>query len=523
MCKFVETFDTTLRDGAQAHGISLSVADKLSIAALLDDLGVTYIEGGNPAASAKELAFFEKIKEHNLKNSILVAFGSTRRKNILPQDDKNIKALLKADTCTVAIFGKCWDLHVAEILKTTQEENEAMIKSTIEYLISKGKKVIFDAEHFFDGYKSNKKMALSVIKTASLAGAFKIVLCDTNGGCFPNEICDITKEVSKTTEIPLGIHCHNDCGLAVANSLSAADAGALHVQGTFLGFGERAGNACLSTLIPDMQIKQGYKLIKDENLCKITNTARAIAEICNIHLSGGKPYVGRGAFAHKAGMHSDGVLKNSKAYEHIDPSLVGNERILLVSDIAGKGVILHEARSVLDSHDKNSRDILTLSNQIKELEHFGYQFEGAKASLELLALKITGKYKSFFELINYEITAKNSHNRVQNTTASIQIKVKNRSKTIAHEGNGPVNALDSALRKALNAFYPSLCEVHLTDYKVRVIDSSAATGAKVRVLITSSNGQKSWSTVGVSTDIIEASLKALIDSMEYILMTENKH
>lgn len=517
----ITVFDSTLRDGAQAEGVSFSVEDKIKIVKALDKLGLDYIEAGNPGSNPKDMEFFERIKDVKLRSTKIAAFGSTRRRNISPAEDGNIQALLSAGTDVVAIFGKSWDFHVTDIIGATLRENLEMIYDTIAYLKEQGKTVVFDCEHFFDGYKENSEYALKTIESAVQAGVDCVCLCDTNGGTFPTEIYDITKKVVDTFDVSVGIHAHNDCGMAVANSIMAIEAGATHLQGTFTGFGERCGNADLSTLIANLQIKKGYDCIPKENMSELMHTARAVSETANLQLSIRQPYVGKCAFAHKGGMHVDGVLKNPRSFEHIDPSLVGNERQFLTSEVSGRTAILSMIQKIAPGVEKNSPETTAVIDKLKELEYEGYQFEGAEGGFELLVRKTLGKYKPFFELENFKIVTENPATSDDNTaSAMIKVKVDDKYEITAAEGEGPVNALDKALRKALEVFYPTLSSVHLTDYKVRVLDSTSATASKVRVLIESGDGTESWTTVGVSKDIIEASRKALVDSIEYKLIKE---
>lgn len=521
MGKKITVFDSTLRDGAQGEGISFSKEDKLAIVGALDELGIDYIEAGNPFSNPKDMEFFEHFNNVSLKHSKLVAFGSTRRKDCCAKDDKNIAALLSANTPAVAIFGKCWYLHVTEILKTDGQTNYDMISDTISYLKSKGKEVFFDAEHFFDGYKDNREYALGALKAACTAGADCLVLCDTNGGSFPDEIEGIIKDVAKNINCSIGIHAHNDKGMAVANSCVAVMSGAEHVQGTYLGYGERCGNANLSTIIPNLQLAKGYNLIASENMNKVTPTARIIAEISNISVKSNEPYVGNSAFAHKAGMHADGVLKLPKSFEHINPELVGNERRILMSEITGRGAVLEKIHKIDSSIEKSSPETSEILSELKELESKGYQFEGADSSFEILIRKHIGRYKKFFELLTYKILGgRPSLDDNTSATAIVKVKVGEQTQVMAAEGNGPINALDKALRHALEVFYPMLKQVHLTDYKVRVMDSKSATASTVRVLITSTDGKKVWSTVGVSGDVVEASCLALTESIEYKLIKD---
>ena len=509
--------DSTLRDGAQGEGISFSVEDKLAIVKALDAVGITYIEAGNPGSNPKDLEFFRRAGELKLKNSEIVAFGSTRRKDISVHDDQNLKALLSAGTDTVAVFGKCSLLHIREVLGTTPDENRAMICDTVSFLKGSGKTVIFDAEHFFDGYKEDARTAMDALSAAKDGGADIICLCDTNGGSFPDELHTITGAVAKALEMPVGIHCHNDTGMAVANSIMAVKAGAVHIQGTFLGFGERTGNASLSIIIPNIQLKLGIRLISDDGMRLLTPTALSVAETANINMRGNEPYIGRSAFAHKAGMHADGVLKAPQSFEHINPQDVGNERRFLISEITGRTALLEKLRGTFPELKKNSPELGLILCKIKEKEHEGYQYEGAEGSFTLIVLEQLGRYKPFFELVHYKIIGEHPHAPGLSATALIKVSVSGQTQIAVVEGNGPVNALDMALRRALEVFYPVLGSVRLIDYKVRVMDSRDATGAAVRVLITSTDGKRTWTTVGVSSDIIEASFIALTDSIEYIL------
>lgn len=521
MANKIFILDSTLRDGAQSQGISFSVEDKLKITQCLDNLGVAYIEAGNPGSNPKDMEFFKRLRECNLKSAKVVAFGSTRRAGIKIEQDDNIKSLLEAGTETVAIFGKAWDFHVREIIRTELSENIKMIKDTVAYLKSKGKEVIFDAEHFFDGYKANRDYAVDVLKAAKEAGADWLVLCDTNGGTFPGTVYEVTKSLNEVFSGSLGIHCHNDTGMAVANSIMAVEAGATQVQGTMIGFGERCGNANLSTIIANLQLKLDYEVIKEDSFSSLTTVARYIAEISNIILEENMPYVGNGAFAHKGGMHIDGVCKAPNSFEHIDPSKVGNSRRLLISEVSGKSTILKEMKKIFPSLAKDSAEVQVITDRLKQLEHEGYQFEGAEGTIELVMRKVIGKYKPFFQLNHFKTMGEQpSANGEFSSTAIINISVDGTSEITAAGGDGPVNALDKALRKALEVFYPQLKSVRLIDYKVRVLDTESATGAKVRVLIESTDGRESWSTVGVSRDIIQASWIALVDSIEYKLIKD---
>lgn len=514
-------YDSTLRDGAQAQGISFTVEDKLKIVEKLDRLGVSYIEAGNPGSNPKDLEFFERIKKIKFKNAKVIAFGSTRRVNTPVEEDANIKSLLIAGTNSIAIFGKCWDLHVDIVLRTTLEENLKMIYDTVKFFKNKDKEVVFDAELFFEGYRANPDYAMKTLKAAYDAGADSICICETTGGSIPSEIFEVTSRVVKEFNIPIGIHCHNDSGMAVANSIMAVKAGATQVQGTINGYGERIGNANLCTIIPNLQLKMGYACIPQENLNMITGVARFVSEIANISLDDRSPYVGRCAFAHKAGMHSDAVSKDPKTYEQVEPDSVGNERIFLMSEVAGRSAVLSTINGVDATITKDSPETRIILEKLKEMEHEGYQYEGAESSFELLIRKVLGLYQPFFELREFKVIVNEPSLEGINSSAMIKIKVDGQDEITAAEGDGPVNALDQAVRKALERFYPTIKEMKLTDYKVRVLDSTSATAAKVRVLIESTDGDEIWTTIGVSTDIIDASWKALVDSIEYKLIKEN--
>ncbi|MGM0432776.1 MAG: citramalate synthase [Spirochaetota bacterium] len=517
-------FDSTLRDGAQGEGISFSVHDKMNILRALDEIGITYVEAGNPGSNPKDLDFFRKASQLDLKHVKLAAFGSTRRHSSRVEDDRNVVSLLSANTPVVVIFGKSWDFHVTDIIRTHLDENLAMIEETIAYFVEQGKEVLFDAEHFYDGYKHNPEYALKTLEAATRGGAQTLVLCETNGGALPMEVYKITRSVQERfPKSKLGIHTHNDGGMAEANSIMAVEAGAVHVQGTFVGFGERCGNANLSTLIPALETKMQLKALPEGKLELLTGTARCIAEIANVRIPAGMPYVGKSAFAHKGGMHIDGVSKNALSFEHIDPSSIGNERRLLMSEVAGRSMLLQRIQNVSPELTKDSQETKEIIQKLKELEMEGYQFEGAESSFELVIRKQLGKHRPFFELEHFKILGDQpSENQELSSSAMIKIKVDGTEEITAAEGDGPVNALDRALRKAVEVFYPVLKQVSLTDYKVRVLDSRQASAARVRVLIESSDGVNTWTTVGVSTDIIQASWLALVDSIEYRLIQEDK-
>ncbi|OPL08755.1 MAG: transferase [delta proteobacterium ML8_F1] len=515
----IKIFDSTLRDGAQGEGISFSVTDKLKIVKVLDDLGIHYIESGNPGSNEKDRIFFKEVKKMTLKQARLVAFGSTRRKGIEACEDDNVLALLEAQTEVVCIFGKSWDLHVEEILKTSLEENLRMIEDTVAFFKEKGREVVFDAEHFFDGYKANPGYAIKTLESAREAGADVLVLCDTNGGTYPTEIQEIVLAVGKIAGTTLGIHVHDDMGLAVANSLLAVEAGATHVQGTLTGFGERCGNANLSAIIPNLQLKRGFEVLTEAQLENLARSAREVNNIANIPLSNQLPYVGRSAFSHKGGMHIDGVAKVARSFEHVDPDAVGNRRRYLMSEMSGKTSVFSVIQRVDPRVRRDSETASRVLDKLKELEYEGYQFEGAESSFELIVRKLLGVYKPAFEIAYFKTIDETAASDLS-ASSIIKIRVKGSEEITAAQGNGPVNAMDLALRKALLKFYPCLDKMKLKDYKVRVLDGDNTTAAKVRVLIESTNGKETWGTVGVSTNIMEASLKALVDSIEYNLLKE---
>lgn len=518
----VEIYDTTLRDGSQSERISFSVEDKVRIAERLDDLGVTYIEGGWPGSNPKDIRFFEKIKDLELENAKIVAFGSTKKAGTSSEEDLSLQALIEAGTQVVCIFGKSWDLHVRDALNVSLEENLEMIDDSVSYLKSKGLMTIYDAEHFFDAYKANPDYALETLKHAEKAGANRIVLCDTNGGCMPNEIEHILGVVKERIKTPLGIHAHNDTDVAVANSLVAVRMGTTHVQGTINGYGERSGNANLCSLIPNLKLKLGVDCITDEQLKKLTEVSRFVSELANQSQRNNLPYVGASAFAHKGGVHIDAVQKNPQTYEHIKPNLVGNTRRILISELSGRSSIISKSKEYGLDLKKDTKETKKIIDTVKALEAEGYQFEGAEASFELLVRKILQPREDYFELEGFRTIVEMQKDGRMLAEATTRLKVGGEEKYTAAEGNGPVNALDKALRKALERFYPELKDMHLTDYKVRVLDERDGTAAKVRVLIESSDKSGSWGTVGVSENIIEASWKALRDSIEYKLLKNHK-
>jgi 2-isopropylmalate synthase len=516
----VVAYDSTLRDGAQAQGVSFTVEDKLKIVQRLDELGIGYIEAGNPGSNPKDLEFFEQVNALKLKHSKIIAFGSTRKPNIHAVADNNLQSLLLAKTEAVAIFGKSWDYQVTDILRTTLDENLNMIADSVAFLVSQGKEVVFDAEHFFDGYKANADYAMKTLQAAADAGASVLCLCDTNGGTFPNEVSEITKKVVARFRVQVGIHCHNDCEMAVANSIAAVQAGAVQVQGTINGIGERCGNANLCSIIPNLQLKLGLSCIPQSNMAELTTAARFVSEIANMTFNDKAPYVGNDAFSHKGGMHIDAVSKNPISYEHINPEQIGNVRHILVSEVAGRSALLAKINAVDPALNKDSPETKRILEHLKSLEHEGYQFESAESSFELLVMRLLGKHQPFFTLKEYEVSTNASSGDGVSSVATIRIAVNDQEESTAAEGDGPVNALDKAVRKALERFYPAIKDVKLIDYKVRVLDSDQATAAKVRVLIESADQHKSWTTVGVSTDIIDASWRAMLDAIEYKLMRD---
>ena len=516
----IDLLDSTLRDGAQSGGIAFSVEDKLQIVEILDSLGIPFLEAGNPGSNPKDLEFFRKAAHLQLRHTRLVAFGSTVRKGEDPMADSGLRALLEAGTEYCSVFGKSSLLHVEKILQTTPEENLRMIRETCRYLAGCGRKVLFDAEHFFDGYQQNAQYALQTVDAAVDGGACGVVLCDTNGGQFPQAVAAVTAALRDhlPENLSLGVHFHNDCGLAVANTMAAVDAGADHVQGTYLGFGERCGNADLSTLIPNLQYKQAYACIPPENLVLLHAAAVKLASVANIKLPAGAPYVGSNAVRHKAGMHADGVMKLSCSFEHIDPEIVGNQRRFPASEMSGRKVVFQKIRAIYPDAAFDSQETAEVLRTIKQMERDGYQFEDCDASFELLVRRRMEHCPPFFELINYNILSAKPSEPDCGARATVKVRVGNQVQLMAAEGNGPVHALDQALRAALEVFYPVLAQAHLIDYKVRVLDAQEATAAKVRVLITSTDGDHIFTTMGVSGDVVEASWAALSDSIAYALL-----
>ncbi len=520
MSKKIVLYDTTLRDGTQGEQITLSAEDKLRIARKLDAFGVHYIEGGWPGSNPKDARFFEMARKASFKNTRLTAFGSTRRGHTDPGEDLNIRALLKTEVEVVTIFGKSWDLHASEILGVSLDENLAMVEDTLAFLKEQGREVIYDAEHFFDGYKNNPAYALKTLKAAINGGADMIVLCDTNGGTLPHEIQAIMKEVTPHVTLPLGIHAHNDCGLALANSLIAVESGAAMVQGTINGYGERCGNVDLVSVIGTLQLKMGFQCISQEKLKHLTDLSRYVSEVANVPPLNQRPFVGKSAFAHKGGVHVSAIMKNPAAYEHLDPEQVGNRRRVLVSDLSGKSNIDYKSREMGIKLGGNGYDSEKIVQEIKKLEDQGYQFDAAEGSLELLIKKVTGQFEDPFTLESFRVTIEKNRSGPSTSQATIKISVGGDHEITAAEGDGPVNALDHALRKALNKFFPRIKEMGLVDFKVRVIDGGGGTAAKVSVKIESRDAREIWSTIGVSENIIEASWQALADSVQYKLLKE---
>ncbi len=520
--KKVFIYDTTLRDGTQAEGVSVSVEDKLRITEKLDDFGIHYIEGGWPGSNPKDDEYFKKVKNLKLKNAKIAAFGSTRRAYLRVEDDPLIQNLIKAETPVITIFGKAWDMHVTEALKTTLENNLEMVYDTVRYLKEHTDEVVFIGEHFFDGYKSNPDYAYAVMKTAQEAGADFLVLADTNGGTLPIEIESIIKQVKeKGLDGKLGIHAHNDSDTAVWNSITAVLNGAVQVHGTINGFGERCGNANLCSIIPNLSLKLGYETIPEESIRRLKELSNFVADIVNLPVPKNMPFVGDSAFAHKGGVHASAVLKNPKLYEHINPELVGNRRKILVSDLAGKSNIIYKARELGIEIDEKDPRITELVQEIKRLENYGYHYEAAEASLELLIRKHLGMLKKYFDLDAYRVLiARRYTDKEPVSEATVRIKIDNHYEHTASLGYGPVNALDRALKKALVEIYPSLSEVELIDYKVRIINESAGTAAKIRVLVESKDRERKWGTVGVSDNVIEASWQAVVDSFIYKLVKD---
>ncbi len=513
----IQIYDTTLRDGAQGEGVNFSLQDKLLIARRLDECGFDFIEGGYPLSNPKDAEFFQRIVEEPLKNARVCAFGMTRRRGVQAADDPGMKALIESQAPVITIVGKTSDFHVTEVLRVSLEENLAMIRETIAYLREMGREVVYDAEHFFDGWKANPEYAQKTIQAAVKGGAMIVVMCDTNGGSMPEEIAALTKEAAAAVDVPLGIHTHNDCDLAVANSLAAVSAGAVHVQGTINGLGERCGNADLISVMANLALKkQGYDVLRGAGTEHLTELSRYVYEIANMHLRINQPFVGTSAFAHKGGMHVHAVNRVASSYEHISPESVGNTRRVLVSELSGRSNIV--ALTTKANMQQDSALMEKVLKQVVELENQGYQFEAAEASFELLVQRAAGTFKPHFELLHYHVDVETDGSGKTTTEATVKLRIGEEIRHEVAEGDGPVNALDAALRKALNGHFPNLRGVQLVDYKVRVINSDAGTAAAVRVVIESHDEDgKTWGTVGVNENVIKASWDALVDSIEYKL------
>jgi len=517
----IRIYDTTLRDGMQAEGISFSLDDKLAIAKHLDELNFDYIEGGYASSNDKEMQFFLESAKLGLTRSKIAGFGNTRRADATVADDISLNAILACKTPVATLVGKTWDLHVTQVLRCSLEDNLKICAESVEYMKAKGLEVIFDAEHFFDGFKKNSDYAMKVLAAAVDAGADVIVLCETNGGCLPNEVYDITQTVKKKFgKVSLGIHCHNDTDCAVANSLAAVHAGARHVQGTINGLGERTGNANLCTIIPNLALKMGFEVLSEDKIKRLTEISRFVSETANLPPVINMPYVGESAFAHKAGLHVDAIRKNKITYEHIDPLLVGNERRFLISELSGKANVLAKLEKAGITQDPHlARQILI---EVQNLENIGYQFESADASFELLVKKMMGGYKPFFTLEKFHVTVEKDLYGKMISQAMIKLVVDGSVEHVVSESDGPVDALYSSLCKALERVYPSVREMHLIDYKVRIVNPAAATAATTRVVIETRDKDTVWGTVGVSENIIGASWQALVDSVEYKLLKDGQ-
>jgi 2-isopropylmalate synthase len=513
----VEIYDTTLRDGSQGEGINFSVADKLRIAERLDAFGVHYIEGGWPGSNPKDMEFFQEARRRKFRNAKLAAFSMTRRKGVAVEKDELMRQLLEAETPVICIVGKTWLLHVTEVLRATPDENLAMIADTIKFFKDYGKIVFYDAEHSFDGYKNEPEYALATWQAAEKAGADCIVLCDTNGGCLPGEISKITALARSKLSAHIGIHTHNDCGFGVANAIAGVEAGATQVQGTINGYGERTGNCNLTSVIPILALKMGISCVPQTSLPKLRELSHFVDEIANLKPDLRQPWVGATAFAHKGGMHAHAIERAAGSYEHIDPEAVGNSRRVLISDMAGRSNIFAKARELGFKLGPDTPELKTIAARVKELENLGYEFEAAEGSMALLISQTLKKREPSFRVDMYHVSMRRDA-KESICEATVKVSMDGKQAHTVAEGDGPVNALDGALRLALAEFFPQLKSVRLTDYKVRILETSTGTAAKTRVLIQSTDGKREWGTVGVSENIIEASLQALVDSMEYRLM-----
>ncbi len=516
----IEIYDTTLRDGTQAEGVAFSLEDKLLVAAKLDELGVDYIEGGYPLSNDKDEAFFQKVRSLKLKNSRIAAFGMTRKKDVAPADDIGLNALKKCRASVLAVVAKAWDMQVKTVLRASLDENLKMVEDSIRFLKGRTREVFFDAEHFFDGYLENPQYALKVLQVAAEAGASRLVLCDTNGGMLFGQIGKIVAEVVGQLDVPVGIHCHNDTGLAVANSLAAVEAGAMQVQGTINGFGERSGNADLCAIIPNLALKMKRVCLSSENLKRLTETSRYVYDMANLNLPLNQPYVGVSSFSHKGGMHVHAVQRSSRCYEHVEPETVGNCRRVIISELSGTSNLLAKSEKLALVQDNTV--VRKILKQVQELENEGYQFETAEASFDLIVRKFLGNYHTFFEMDHYRMVISRSSGRLPVSEAIVKILINGKVEHRVAEGDGPVNAMDGALRRALAPYYPGINDMQLVDYRVRVVNPRAATAAKVRVLIESRDANHRWGTIGVSENIIDASWKALVDSIEYKLLRDEE-
>jgi 2-isopropylmalate synthase len=518
----IQIYDTTLRDGSQAEGISFSLQDKLAITERLDGLGVDYVEGGYPASNEKDAQYFQRVCELPLAHVRVCAFGMTRRKGVKAAEDDGLRALLDSRAKTITLVGKSSRFQVTEVLRTNADENLAMIRESIAHLAANGRELIFDAEHFFDGWKADAAYSIAALRAAAEAGARMVVLCDTNGGTMPEDIARAVRNVVESVSVPVGIHCHNDCELAVANSLAAVDAGAVQVQGTINGFGERCGNVDLISVIANLALKKkGYELLIPGGVEHLTELSRFVYEILNMNFRPHQPFVGKSAFAHKGGMHVAGIARNTAAYEHIEPELVGNERRVLVSELSGRSNLVAMTQRHKIPNDSQLMDAILA--QVVSLEHAGYQFEAADGSFDLLVRKCLGSFRPHFERLSYHVNVETNAQGEIRTEAMVKIRIGAEVRHEVAEGDGPVNALDAAMRKALNGRFPALRKLHLIDYKVRVINSEAGTAAGVRVVIESQDESDVWGTVGVSENVIEASWIALVDSFEYLLHRKDEN
>lgn len=514
----IQLYDTTLRDGSQGEGVNFSLEDKLLITQMLDDLGFDFIEGGYPLSNPKDFEYFQQAAELPLKNAKVCAFGMTRRRGVTAENDVGMRALIDSKAPVVTLVGKSWDLHVKEVLRVDEQENLAMIRDSVAFIASQGREVIYDAEHFFDGYRLNAEFALATIRAAQEAGATMVVLCDTNGGALPSGILQTVVAACKELDVPVGIHTHNDGDLATANSLAGVAGGAIHVQGTINGVGERCGNADLVCVAANLALKQGHDLLVEQGVRQLTKLSRYVYELANMNFRNNQPFVGVSAFAHKGGMHVHAVNRISQSYEHIEPEVVGNVRRVLVSELSGRSNIVAKATKYKLEHDQDL--MARILDRVQDLENEGYQFEAAEASFDLLIKKVVGTYTPAFERIHYRVNVETEQAAEPLTEATIKLRVNGETRHEVAEGDGPVNALDSALRKALDQAYPGLEQMHLVDYKVRVINSAEGTAARVRVVIESRDAEEIWSTIGVSENIIEASWLALVDSIEYKLLKD---